>query len=101
MWFFIKFCLSFILFIFLVMVIASIFLIRSASAETLTPNQLPQQSRTGDRLEMKGNRVVTVDEFGETRHNKPKYVVEDNCLVPTDVFGVAKRNEGKVCFNKR
>ena len=67
----------------------------------LSPNQLPSQNKVGERLKMEGKRVVTVDEFGETRHNKPKYIVEDNCLVPTDSFGIPRRNEGKVCFQKK
>ena len=100
MWTFIKFCITVIGLFFVGMIVFFFMMFKSVEAAELTQKELPQRSRT-ERLKIDGKRVTTVDEFGETRHNKPKYVVEENCLVPTDTFGIPKRNEGKVCFTKR
>lgn len=100
MWTFIKFCLSIVGLFFVLMIIFFFMMFKSAGAAELNQQVIPKQA-LNERLKVEGNRVTTTDEFGETRHNKPKYIIEENCLVPTDTFGIPKRNEGKVCFNKR
>lgn len=100
MWKFIKFCLFIVCLFFALMVFGFFSLFKAAGAAELNQQVIPKQA-LNERLKVEGNRVTTTDEFGETRHNKPKYIIEENCLVPTDTFGTPKRNEGKVCFNKR
>ena len=62
---------------------------------------IAQKSASVDRLRRDGDTVVTVDQFGVVQHNKPKFVVEKNCLVPTDMFGEKQLNKDKICLSEK
>lgn len=70
----------------------SIFLVMPAVA---------QKNDSSDRLRQDGSNLVTVDQFGVVQHNRPKFVVEKNCLVPTDMFGEKQLNKEKICLSEK
>lgn len=51
-----------------------------------------------NKLKKEGANVITVDSYGRAQHNKPKYVVKDNCLIPTDMFGKPQYHKERTCY---